>query len=85
MTKEEATANLTAEDLETYTNYYSEVRDGVLKMEELAKEMMKDVNKAEGAQPKTKGQRKRDLWAKKQHRAACNEAAAEAAGGWEHI
>lgn len=81
MSKEEATAKLSAEDLETYTNYYSEVREGVLSMQELATEMMKDVNKVEGIPPKTKGQRKRDMWAKKVHRAACNAAALEASGG----
>lgn len=76
MTKEEAAANLSGEELETYSNYYTEVREGVLKMQELAQIMMQDVNKSEGIAPKTKGQRKRDMWAKKQHRAACNAAAA---------
>lgn len=76
MTKEEAAANLSGEELETYNNYYSEVRDGILKMQELAKIMMVDVDKTQGIAPKTKGQRKRDMWAKKQHRAACNAAAA---------
>ena len=60
MTKEEAAANLSGEELETYNNYYAEVRDGVLKMQELAQLMIKDVEKADGIEPKTKGQRKRD-------------------------
>ena len=68
MTKEEASANLSGEQLETYNNYYTEVRDGVLQMQELAQLMMKDVLKADGIQPKTKGQRKRDKWAKVQAR-----------------
>lgn len=76
MTKEEAEANLSGEDLETYNNYYAEVREGVLKMQELAQLMMKDVDKAKGQEPKTKGQRKRDMWAKVQARAAANAAAA---------
>ena len=70
MTKEEASANLSGEELETYNNYYTEVRDGVLQMQELAQLMMKDVLKADGIQPKTKGQRKRDKWAKVQAREA---------------
>lgn len=75
MTKEEAESNLSAEDLETYNNYYAEVRDGVLKMQELAKLMMEDVDKTKGMEPKTKGQRKRDKWARVQARAAANAAA----------
>ncbi len=75
MTKEEAAAKLSPEDLETYTNYYAEVRDGVLKMQELAKLMMQDVDKAKGIAPKTNGQRKRDKWARVQARAAANAAA----------
>jgi len=76
MSKEEAAANLSTEDLETYTNYYAEVREGVLKMQELAKLMMQDVDKAKGIAPKTNGQRKRDKWARVQARAAANAAAA---------
>ena len=75
MTKEEAAADLSGEELETYNNYYTEVREGVLKMQELAQIMMKDVDKAQGKEPKTKGQRKRDAWARKQKRAAANAAA----------
>lgn len=77
MTKEEAAANLSEEDLERYTNYYTEVREGVLKMQELAKIMNDDVDKGKGVEAKTKGQRKRDKWAKTQAVAAAN-AAAEA-------
>ncbi|KAL9189262.1 hypothetical protein ACHAXT_011752 [Thalassiosira profunda] len=75
MTKEEAAANLAGEELETYNNYYTEVREGVLKMQELAQLMMADVDKTKGMEPKTKGQRKRDKWAKVQARAAANAAA----------
>mmetsp|Transcript_17995 Transcript_17995/g.31010 ORF Transcript_17995/g.31010 Transcript_17995/m.31010 type:complete len:132 (-) Transcript_17995:93-488(-) len=78
MTKEEAAANLSGEELETYNNYYTEVREGVLKMQELAQIMMADVDKGKGVEPKTKGQRKRDKWAKVQARAAANAAAAQA-------
>mmetsp|Transcript_24143 Transcript_24143/g.36690 ORF Transcript_24143/g.36690 Transcript_24143/m.36690 type:complete len:131 (+) Transcript_24143:93-485(+) len=76
MTKEEAASNLSGEELETYNNYYTEVRDGVLKMQELAQIMMADVDKGKGVEPKTKNQRKRDKWAKVQARAAANAAAA---------
>lgn len=76
MSKDEAAANLAGEELESYNNYYEEVRDGIVKMQELANIMMADVNKADGIEPKTKGQRKRDMWAKKQARAAANAAAA---------
>ena len=76
MTNEEAAANLEGEELETYNNYYTEVRDGVLKMQELAQVMIKDVEKTDGIAPKTKGQRKRDKWAVSQARAAANAAAA---------
>mmetsp|Transcript_2570 Transcript_2570/g.4505 ORF Transcript_2570/g.4505 Transcript_2570/m.4505 type:complete len:132 (-) Transcript_2570:89-484(-) len=75
MTKEEAAANLSGEELETYNNYYTEVRDGVLKMQELAQIMMADVDKGNGIPPKTKNQRKRDKWAHAQARAAANAAA----------
>ena len=78
MSNEEAAANLSPEDLETYTNYYTEVREGVLKMEELAKLIMQDVDKTKGIAPKTNGQRKRDKWARVQARAAANAAAAAA-------
>mmetsp|Transcript_117 Transcript_117/g.249 ORF Transcript_117/g.249 Transcript_117/m.249 type:complete len:132 (+) Transcript_117:121-516(+) len=78
MTKEEASASLSGDELESYNNYYAEVRDGVLKMQELAQLMMADVDKGKGVQPKTKGQRKRDKWAKVQARAAANAAAAQA-------
>ncbi|KAL7529409.1 hypothetical protein ACHAWF_002968 [Thalassiosira exigua] len=76
MTKDEAAAELGPEDLEVYTNYYAEVREGVLKMQELAKLMMEDVDKAKGVEPKTKGQRKRDKWAQVQAREAARAAAA---------
>ena len=78
MTKEEAASNLAGEELETYNNYYTEVRDGVLKMQELAQLMMQDVDKGKGMAPKTKGQRKRDAWERKQVRAAANLAAEQA-------
>ena len=75
MSAEEAAANLSGEELETYNNYYKEVREGVLKMQELAQLMMKDVDKTKGMEPKTKGQRKRDKWAKVQAREAAKAAA----------
>jgi len=76
MTKDEAAANLSGEELETYNRYYTEVREGVLQMKELAEMMNKDVSKVDGIEPKTKGQRKRDAWARRQARDAANAAAA---------
>ena len=69
MSQEEANAQLQGEELEAYNRYYAEVREGVLKMEELANLMMKNVEPPRIA-PKTKGQRKRDKWARVQARAA---------------
>jgi hypothetical protein len=76
MTKEEAASALSPEDLETYNNYFAEVREGVLKMQELARLVMQDVDKTKGIAPKSKSQRKRDKWARVQSRAAGNAAAA---------
>ena len=78
MTREEASSSgvLSPEELETYNNYFAEVREGVLRMQELARLVMQDVDKAKGIAPKTKGQRKRDKWARVQARAAGNAAAA---------
>lgn len=69
MSQEEADAQLSGEELEAYNRYYKELREGVLKMEELAALMMKDVDPPR-IQPKTKGQRKRDKWARVQAREA---------------
>mmetsp|Transcript_1626 Transcript_1626/g.3078 ORF Transcript_1626/g.3078 Transcript_1626/m.3078 type:complete len:125 (+) Transcript_1626:152-526(+) len=69
MSAEEAEANLSGEELETYKRYYAETREGVLKMQELAKLMMKGVEPPRIA-PKSKSQRKRDKWAKVQAREA---------------
>eukprot|EP00985_Skeletonema_marinoi_P031965 scaffold37945_cov164-Skeletonema_marinoi.AAC.4 len=73
MTKDEAAANLEGEELETYNRYYEETRDGILKMQELAGLMMKDVEPPRIA-PKSKNQRKRDKWALTQRRAAARAA-----------
>jgi hypothetical protein len=75
MTKDDAAANLSGEELEAYNRYYDEVREGVLQMKELAEMMNKDVSKIDGIEPKTKGQRKRDAWARIQAREAANAAA----------
>ena len=69
MTQEEADAQLQGEELEAYNRYFKEVREGVLKMQELAEIMMKDVEPPR-IKPKTKGQRKRDKWARVQAREA---------------
>eukprot|EP00986_Skeletonema_menzelii_P019037 scaffold27055_cov155-Skeletonema_menzelii.AAC.2 len=74
MTADEAAANLAGEELEAYNRYYEEVREGVLKMQELAGLMMKDVEPPR-IQPKSKNQRKRDKWALVQRREAAKAAA----------
>jgi hypothetical protein len=76
MTKEQAASALSPEELETYNNYFAEVREGVLKMQELAKLVMQDIDKTKEIAPKSKSQRKRDKWARVQARAAGNAAAA---------
>ena len=73
MTADEAAANLSGEELEAHTRYYAETREGVLKMEELANLMMKDVEPPRIA-PKSKNQRKRDKWDLTQRRAAAKAA-----------
>ena len=73
MTAEEAAANLSGEELEAYNRYYAEVREGVLKMKDLAQLMMKNVDPPR-IMPKTKGQRKRDRWARVQAREAAKAA-----------
>jgi len=74
MTADEAAANLSGDELEAYNRYYAEVREGVLKMKDLAKLMMKDVDPPRIA-PKSKNQRKRDKWALVQKREAAKAAA----------
>ena len=73
MSQEEADAQLSGEELETYHRYYKEMREGVLQMQELAQLMMKNVEPPR-IQPKTKGQRKRDKWARVQAREAAKAA-----------
>jgi hypothetical protein len=74
MTAEEADSQLEGEEREAYHEYHQEVREGVLKMQELAALMMKDVEPPR-IKPKTKGQRKRDKWARVQAREAAKAAA----------
>jgi len=71
MTAEEASSSLSGDELEAYNRYYAEMREGVLKMQELATIMMKGVEPPR-IKPKSKGQRKRDAWARVQARAAAN-------------
>jgi len=76
MTKDEASANLSGEELEMYNRYYEEMREGVMKMQEFAQFVMKDVDKEKRIKPKSKGQRKRDRWAIVQKREAAKATAA---------
>lgn len=59
-----------------YNRYYEEMREGVMKMQEFAQFVMKDVDKEKRIKPKSKGQRKRDRWAIVQKREAAKATAA---------
>ena len=75
LSEEEAQAQLSGEDLETYNRYHSEAKEGVEKLEEIAKMMLKSLEPPRVA-PKGKKQRKRDAWAKVSAREAARAAAA---------
>mmetsp|Transcript_22732 Transcript_22732/g.47185 ORF Transcript_22732/g.47185 Transcript_22732/m.47185 type:complete len:136 (-) Transcript_22732:1661-2068(-) len=74
---EEAKEKLSGEELEAYERYNAKVKEDIKKAQELALMMAKSVEIPQVAK-KSKTQRKKDAWAKKQAVAAAN-AAAEAA------
>jgi len=71
LSDEDAKAQLTEEELETFTTYHREINEDIEKMRKIAEMMSKDVEIIKN-KPKTKGQRKRDAFARKQERAAAN-------------
>jgi hypothetical protein len=69
LSKEEAEAQLSGEELEEYKRYYVELDEDMAKMQDIAKLMLKSLEPPT-VKPKGKKQRKRDKWAKKQQREA---------------
>ena len=74
LSDEEAEAQLSGDELEEFKTYHKRVHDDNVEIQELAKMIMKGVEPPK-VQPKTKGQRKRDKWAKVQAIAAAKAAA----------
>uniref|UniRef100_A0A7S2EVV2 Uncharacterized protein n=1 Tax=Trieres chinensis TaxID=1514140 RepID=A0A7S2EVV2_TRICV len=62
---EEAQEKLEGEELEAYTRYHQKVKDDMEKMKVIAEMMAKSVEIPQVAK-KSKNQRKKDAWAKKQ-------------------
>jgi len=63
LSDEEAVAQLTGEELESYQGYHAEAKEGLEKMKGIATMMLKSLNPPLIA-PKGKKQRKRDKWEK---------------------
>ena len=74
--QEEAKEKLSGEELEAYERYHATMKEDIEKAQELAAIMAKAIEIPQVAK-KSKTQRKKDAWAKKQAVAAAN-AAAEA-------
>ena len=72
---EEAKEKLSGEELEAYERYHAKVKEDIEKAQELAARMAKAVEIPQVAK-KSKTQRKKDAWAKKQARMAADAAAA---------
>merc|ERR1712071_27153 len=73
----EAEATLKGAELEAYNNYHQHISDDLERMTEVAKMIVSSLEKKKEMKPKTKGQRKRDKWAKVQAREAAKAAAAK--------
>mmetsp|Transcript_18650 Transcript_18650/g.25698 ORF Transcript_18650/g.25698 Transcript_18650/m.25698 type:complete len:135 (-) Transcript_18650:175-579(-) len=65
MSDEEAKENLSGDELESVLSNNKAIKEDIDKMRQLAEMMLKSVEPPKVA-PKTKGQRKRDKWARKQ-------------------
>ena len=74
MSREDAEKNLEGEWLEAYNRFYEKYDDDMVRMTEIAVNVQKMIE-PEKVERKTKGQRKRDLYAKHQARAAARAAA----------
>lgn len=62
----EALSALSEEEKEAYDAYNQHIKDDIEKISSLAELFINDMAKKKEIQPKTKGQRKRDKWAKVQ-------------------
>mmetsp|Transcript_11249 Transcript_11249/g.21042 ORF Transcript_11249/g.21042 Transcript_11249/m.21042 type:complete len:140 (+) Transcript_11249:131-550(+) len=74
LSKEEAEAQLSGEELEAHKRYYAELDEDMAKLQDIAKLMLKSLEPPT-VKPKGKKQRKRDRWAKVQQREAAKAAA----------
>lgn len=72
LSDEEAKAQLSGEELESYTNYHSGVKSDMERIAQVGELMCKEIPKIK---PKGKKQIKRDRWAKKSAIAAARAAA----------
>lgn len=63
LSDEEAQAQLSGDELESYTGYHAEVKEGIEKLQGIAQMMLKSLEPPR-VKPKGKKQRKRDKWAK---------------------
>mmetsp|Transcript_53202 Transcript_53202/g.159258 ORF Transcript_53202/g.159258 Transcript_53202/m.159258 type:complete len:131 (-) Transcript_53202:447-839(-) len=70
---EEAQEKLSGEELEAHTRYHQTIKDDIEKMKVIAEMMVKSVEIPQVAK-KSKTQRKKDAWAKKQALAAARAA-----------
>ena len=75
LSRAEADSQLEGEELEAYNNFYQHVSDDLERMSSIANMIVKSLEKKKEIKPKTKGQRKRDKWAKVQAREAARAAA----------
>jgi hypothetical protein len=73
LSKEEAEAQLSGEELEAHKRYTAELEESMDKLQDIAKLMLKSLEPPT-VKPKGKKQRKRDKWAKVQQREAARAA-----------
>mmetsp|Transcript_15136 Transcript_15136/g.17283 ORF Transcript_15136/g.17283 Transcript_15136/m.17283 type:complete len:134 (+) Transcript_15136:147-548(+) len=74
LSDEDAAAQLSGEELESYNNYHSAIKEDLTKMKEIAGMMLKSLEPPK-VKPKGKKQRKRDKWIKDSAIAAARAAA----------
>eukprot|EP00567_Pseudictyota_dubia_P018434 CAMPEP_0197434212 /NCGR_PEP_ID=MMETSP1175-20131217/1969_1 /TAXON_ID=1003142 /ORGANISM="Triceratium dubium, Strain CCMP147" /LENGTH=139 /DNA_ID=CAMNT_0042962843 /DNA_START=73 /DNA_END=492 /DNA_ORIENTATION=+ len=72
---EEAQEKLSGEELEAYTRYHTKIKEDIEKMKTIAEMMVKSVEIPQVAK-KSKTQKKKDAWARKQALEAAKAAAA---------
>eukprot|EP01083_Nonionella_stella_P222378 793626_1 len=62
LSDEEAEAQLSGDELESYKGYHAEAKEGIDKLKGVAEMMLKSLEPPR-VEPKSKKQRKRDKWA----------------------